>query len=143
MKAITWVVLAGALLATGCSSEPQTCVDWIDVSDPQRAYDAADAVVVGSVEATGDTQRMYGVDAAVHALSVTEILKGDLAPGTLEVASTPVTCTAGGIYPEGDPLEVTGDVIVFLRAPDEVKAWTLITPYDTVLPLPGDGSLPF
>jgi hypothetical protein len=54
-----------------------------------------------------------------------------------------VTCSGDEIYPEGDPLATEGPVIVFLRASDGGEPWSLITPFDTVLPVPDDGSLPF
>lgn len=122
----------------------ESCVSWVDVADPQRAFDEADAVVIGTAQPTGDTTEMLGVDATVHELAVDDVIKGDLGKQTsLRVASTPVTCSGGGSYPDGDPLVVAGPVIVFLHTPDGGEAWSLITPFDTVLPLPADGSLPF
>lgn len=79
----------------------------------------------------------------MHEVEVEEVLMGDLAPGTVRVASTHTTCTAAGTYPDGDALERDGDVIVFLREPDGGDVWSLITPLDTVLPAPQDGTLPF
>lgn len=119
------------------------CVSWVDVSDPQAAYDYADAVVIGTASPTSDAIRMYGVDAAVHEITVAETVKGNHEPGIVRVASTPITCTSGDTYPDDNPLDVDSAVIVFLQAPEGEDAWSLITPIDTVIPVPGDGTLPF
>jgi hypothetical protein len=64
----------------------------VDVSDPQLAFDEADAVIIGTPQPTGDTTQMYGVDAAVHELAVDEVIKGDVGDeASLRIASTPVT----------------------------------------------------
>lgn len=144
--AIASLAVAATLLSSCSNASPsggEECVSWMDVSDPQVAYDEADAVVLGRSSSTGATTPMHGVDAAVHEVEVEQVVKGELAPGSVRVASTPTTCTAGGAYPDGDPLGRDGDVIVFLRAPESGDVWSLITPLDTVLPAPEDGTLPF
>lgn len=152
MKARRGIVLLPLVLLVsvpaGCagslSPEPESCVSWIDVSDPDVAYEEADAVVVGTTGPATGSIEMFGIDAAVHQLAVTEVVKGDLDEVSVPVASTPVTCTGNTTYPEGDPLDVEGPVIVFLAAPDDGATWSLVTPQHTnVLPLPADGRLPF
>lgn len=91
------VPLTAALLSScaGGTMESVTCVSWMDVSDPQVAFDEADAVVVAAAKPTDETMQMYGVEAAVHELTVSEHIKGDLGgAGSVQVASTPATCTA-------------------------------------------------
>lgn len=137
---------AAILLLSGCSSNEMTvgtCVSWADVSDPQDAFDSAEVVVVGTAEPSAKTASLYGVDAAVHTVNVTDVISGGLEPGSIEVVSTPVTCTGDEVYPDGDPLDVDGEVIVFLGQGDIEGTWSLTGPRDTVLPLPADGSLPF
>ena len=144
------MLLAAALLGstlTSCAAlTPQAgqCVSWIDVSDPQTAYDEADAVVIGTLAATENTVNLYGVDAAVHELTITEVVKGEPEQArTLRVVSTPVTCTGDDIYPDGDPLDVEGEQIVFLNISKPGDTWQLITPNNAVLPVNADGTLPF
>lgn len=85
---------------------------------------------------------MYGSNAAVHDVEILQTLKGDLSESVL-VASTPETCTSGAPYPHGDPLDAEGTLILFLTTPASDGAWPTITPFDGVLPLSDDGSLPF
>jgi len=134
-------LLAAATL-TGCVTS-ETCVSWVDFETPQDAYDDARLVVRGEVGAITGTRAVLGVQATVHAVTVVEVLKGDDPGSTIEVASTPITCTGGELYPDGDPLDVTGDVILFLGDPPDTHGWRLITPFDGVLPAPADGTLPF
>ena len=146
MRRVAWVGLAAVVLLSGCSQgQPAvgTCVSWADLSDPQDAYDAAEVVVIGTVEPASTTAPMFGVDAAVHDVAVVEVLKGDPPPREIQVVSTPVTCMGDEVYPDGDPLDVDGDVIIFIATGDADGAWNLISPSDAVLPVPADGTTPF
>lgn len=139
------VVATGALCS--CAGFPgvrsEMCVTWVSFDPPQAAFDEATAVVIGEPAATGTTVEMFGVAATVHEVAVGEVLKGEIPDaGTIRVASTPMTCTGGSVYPDGDPLDVEGEVIVFLHGPED-GVWHTLTPFDGVLPLPGDGTLPF
>lgn len=137
--------LVAALVAvslTGCVTQ-QTCVSWADYSDPQDAYDDARLVVRGEVGEVVGTRDVLGVAATVHRIDVEEVLKGADPGLTVDVAATPITCTGGEIYPDGDPLLVDGPVILFLIDPSDTAGWRLITPFDGVLPVPEDGVLPF
>lgn len=80
-------VASGALVLivmSGCASErdrgveAETCVSWADLSDPQVAFDEADAVIIGRSSASTEVTNMFGLDAAVHNVDVLRVLKGDL-----------------------------------------------------------------
>lgn len=146
MRRVAWVGLAAVMLLSGCSHgqlATSTCVSWAEMSDPQDAYDAADIVVIGTVEPASVTAPMLGVDAAVHDVAVAEVLKGDPPPREIQVVSTPVTCMGDEVYPDGDPLDVDGDVIIFIAVGEADEAWNLISPSGAVLPVPADGTMPF
>lgn len=136
------------IVMSGCASErdrgveAETCVSWADLSDPQVAFDEADAVIIGRSSASTEVTNMFGLDAAVHNVDVLQVLKGDLAD-TEAVASTPETCTDGAPYPNGDPLDAEEDLILFLTKQDGDTPWSTMTPFDGAQPAPKDGSLPF
>lgn len=132
-----------AATLTGCVTS-RSCVDWVQYATPQDAFDDAAAVVVASSEPTATTVEVYGSQLPVYDLSISEVLKGDVDLGPLQVASTQFTCNGeGDEYPNGhDPLDVGGSLIIFLYRADDGR-WRTITPTDGVLPLPADGSLPF
>lgn len=136
--------LVAALVAvslTGCVTQ-QTCVSWVDFETPQDTYDDAQLVVRGTVDRIVGTRGVYGVAAPVHRVEVEEVLGGDDPGSVIEVASTPMTCMGdAGEYPDGDPLAVDGEVVLFLT--DSEGGWRLITPFDGVLPVPENGVLPF
>jgi hypothetical protein len=134
------VLLAGAL--TGCITK-HTCVSWVDFETPQDAYDDARLVVRGAAGEVVGVRDLYGVAAPVHRVEVLEVLGGSDPGATIDVASTPLTCMGdAGEYPDGDPLDVEGELILFLTRA-EGGGWRLMTPYDGVLPMPDDGVLPF
>jgi hypothetical protein len=142
-SAIAALVTASVALAmlTACVTE-HTCVSWVDFETPQEAYDDARLVVAGTAEPTGATRNVLGVAMPVYAFDVAETLKGE-APDDLTVTPTPLTCMGDASeFPDGvDPLATDEQLILFLHL-DE-GAWRLITPTDGVLPMPGDGMLPF
>lgn len=135
------LLLAASL--TGCITQ-HTCVSWVDFETPQDAYDDALLVVRGVETEIVGVRDLYGVAAPIHRIQVTEVLGGEDPGATVDVASTPMTCMGDevGEYPDGDPLEVEGEIILFLSRA-EGGGWRLITPFDGVLPVPGDGVLPF
>lgn len=144
--------LASAVMLASCSAggggfpRAEACVSWVDFQTPQDAYDDADVVLVGQSSPADGSVDMFGLAAAVHEIAIGGILKGELPDaGRVQVASTPVTCTGGDTYRDGDPLDTGGDLILFLREPgdDHGDVWHLITPFDGVFPVPDDGSLPF
>lgn len=136
------------LAMSGCSVEPEgeeetyMCVSWSDLSDPQAAFDEADAVIIGRSSPASGVTRMFGVDAGVHEVEVLQVFKGEVAAVAL-IASTPETCTTGAPYPSGDPLDAQGDLLLFLTEPSDDTPWSTLTPFDGVRSAPGDGSLPF
>lgn len=137
-------VLASIGLA-GCGLPPtaQTCVSWASHETPQDAFDGAELVVLGRVAPAHTTRSVFGYRAAVHEVSVAQVLKGDAdAKEPLEVASTPITCMGDEVYPEGDPLDVAGDVVLFLTDTEAAGEWRLLTPFEGVLAAGPDGAPP-
>jgi hypothetical protein len=129
-------------MLTACTTV-ETCVSWVDYETAQDAFDDTALVVVGTAEPTGGTRNVFGTNVPVYAIDVAETLKGS-APDNLEVTPTPLTCMGDGVseFVDGvDPLATSDELILFLY--DDEGSWRTITPYDGVLPLPGDGTLPF
>ncbi|WP_413450101.1 hypothetical protein AA0Y32_05460 [Georgenia phoenicis] len=135
--AIALPALLGLLVA-GCG-EPvteQACISWVSADDDASRTELADVVVEGRpVERVGE-RSMFGVDAAVWRVEVDRVFKGAAEPGTsIDVASTPRTCETGGPYPEGDPLDTTGPVRLYLsdsEAGGTEPGLALVTPFDGV-----------
>jgi hypothetical protein len=140
------VILAVPVGLAGCVAvapvRSQTCVSWVWFDTPADAAADADATVAGRVIERTGTANIFGVDASVWSIDVEEWITGD-GPATTEVVSTPVTCTAGGAHPDGDPLEAAlahERVIVFVY--DRDQPWRTITPLQGVVPAAPDGGLP-
>ncbi|MDR7380654.1 hypothetical protein J2S48_000169 [Promicromonospora iranensis] len=145
-----------------------TCLDWISFESPREAASAAGAVLLGTAVEQAGTVELYGVDANRWTFDVERVLErpeplrtGAEQPPELPVSagdripvvSTPETCTAGGAYPDGDPLDPAtgrgaedGTVIVILSGAwggeGEIEEPSLITPYQGVLTPTADGALP-
>lgn len=141
-------LVALALPAAGCAvvgEQAETCVSWVGFDTPADALDDAAAAVRTEDPAPAvGTVQLFGADARVHAVTVAEVLKGtDVRVGDeIEVASTPITCTGGEVYPEGDPLDAPGTLIVFLHRDEDTGAWRTITPEHGVVPATVDGQVP-
>ncbi|MEU4387790.1 hypothetical protein [Promicromonospora sp. NPDC023805] len=168
--------LAAALLGgvTGCAvlgstttaTSGEACADWVTFKSPAEAASGAGVVLRGSVVERDGTARFFGVDAHRWLFDVEEVLERpapandveprpevEVSPGErVAVVSTPETCTAGGLYPGGDPLDpatglgdADGSVIVLLVDGDGQGGegeLHLITPFQGVLTPDLDGSLP-
>ncbi|MBT2537485.1 hypothetical protein [Arthrobacter sp. ISL-69] len=120
---------------------PVACVDWVRFETPQDEYDNAGVVLIGkSVSRAGETS-IYGSKATTHLVEVEQVLKGDPGEGNLRITSMPPTCTVGGTYPDGDPLDTDQRVIIF--ATKQGGDWFTITPAQGVLPFPEGSELPF
>lgn len=136
------VVLAAGLL-TGCSSmslgQSSSCVDWVVFDTPEDAAADADGVVIGRVVGEAGTTRLYDQDMNVWRVAVDSWVRGDGA-SEIDVASSPRTCEEGSPYPDGDPLDAAGDVMIFVRDVD--GAFQTITGYQGVIPATTDGELP-
>ena len=141
LGALVLLAMSGCSVGPDGEEEVHMCVSWSDLSDPQAAFDEADAVIIGRSSPAAEVTRMYGLDAAVHEVEVLQVFKGDVAEVEL-IASTPETCT-GSTYPSGDPLDAEGDLLLFLTEPSDDTPWSTLTPFDGVRSAPGDGSLPF
>lgn len=144
------VSMAGCATTSGTTGgdgelQAQSCVDWVLFDSPADAMTDATAVLrtTGPTAAAGTTQ-LFGADANVHSVEIADVLKGaDLLVGqTIDVASTPVTCTAGGVYPDGDPLDASGSVIVLLSWDDDAQVWRTMTPTQGVVAATADGEIP-
>ncbi len=140
---------AGALVAStaGCAGGVQSasCVDWVYFDSPADATAQAELVVLttGPAPKSG-TARLFGLTVAVHAVEVGAVLSGTGAvPGqTLDVISTPETCTGDGVYRDGDPLDASGSLVVFLSKDPDTQAWQTLTPLQGVVPATPDGQVP-
>lgn len=141
---LTAVALAASAGCAAGATRSETCVDWVWFPTPADAVAEADAVVrtTGPAAASG-TAELFGTDATVHTLAVGAVLAGSgaRAGDVLEVASTPVTCTGGGRYPDGDPLDATGTLLVLLERDEQTGAWRTLTPAQGVVAAP-DGAVP-
>lgn len=125
-----------AACVPGAASE--TCVSWASFPDDASRTEQADLVVDATVVEQDGTRSMFGAEANVWSIDVGSVVKGDAEPGErLQVVSTPPTCS-GETYPEGDPLDVEGEVRLYLKdaasfqLPGSGDGWALITPLDGV-----------
>lgn len=152
MRRVVVPLAVAALLAPlgGCALGPggtqsATCVSWVWFESPADASTAAD-LVVRTDDATGarGTAEAFGVAAAVHTVRVAEVLRGaDVGAGDeIDVVSTPVTCTGGGTYPDGDPLDAPGDLVLLLHQDEDLGVWRTLTPTQGAVPPAPDGGLP-
>jgi FlaG/FlaF family flagellin (archaellin) len=145
-------VAAVVVFVAACGGEPavvesqaESCVSWVSYETPADAM--ADAVVVvrteGPMTAVATTE-LFGAEANVLLVPVHHVHKGtDVSVGQdLEVTSTPVTCSGGEVYPEGDPLDATGTLILFLFWDEALPGWRTITPLQGVVSTTSDGEVP-
>ena len=118
------------------------CVDWVRFDSPQDQYAQAGLVGIGMPVGLDGETSIYGYKATKHLIQVERALKGEPGDGVLRIASTPVTCTAGGeSYPDGDPLDTDERLIIF--AARQGSDWFTLTPAQGVLPFPQGTELPF
>lgn len=161
---LTGCAAVGSTTTTATSGE--ACVDWVTFESPDDAAADAGVVLRGSVVEREGTAPLFGVEASRWLFDVEEVLErpeprgGVEPPPEVEVAvgervavvSTPETCSGGGLYPGGDPLDpatglaaADGSVIVLLSDGDGQGGegeLHLITPFQGVLTPDEDGSLP-
>jgi hypothetical protein len=123
------------------SGGPFACVDWVRFATPQDQYDNADMVLIGKSASRAGETIMFGHKATTHLVEVEQVLKGNPGEGNLRITSTPPTCTMGGSYPDGDPLDTAERVIIF--ASMQGDEWFTITPAQGVLPFLKAQSFPF
>ena len=139
---VTGVAVAGCAAFGGGA---ESCVSWVEFKNPADAM--ADATVVVLAEgptALAGTTDLFGVDANVHSVQVADVLKGtDVRAGQdLEVTSTPVTCTGGGVYPDGDPLDASGTLVLYLSWDLDAHVWRTMTPSQGVIAATDGGQVP-
>jgi hypothetical protein len=145
-----WVAAFLVAPVAGCAgpgpggARSETCVSWVDFATPADAVADADLVITteGTATATG-TAEVFGAEAAVHAVEVADVLAGAgaAAGDRIEVVSTPVTCTGGAVYPDGDPLDAAGPLVILLERDEDIGAWRTLTPLQGVVAA-DDGSVP-
>ncbi|MEN1975758.1 hypothetical protein [Cellulomonas olei] len=144
LPALTAVALAASAGCAAGATRSETCVDWVRFPTPADAVAEADAVVrtTGPAPASGAAE-LFGADASVHTVRVEAVLAGSGARAgeVLEVASTPLTCTGGSRYPDGDPLEAAGTLLVLLERDEQSGTWRTLTPAQGVVAAP-DGAVP-
>ncbi|HEV6951755.1 MAG TPA: hypothetical protein VKY86_00760 [Promicromonospora sp.] len=167
----------------GGRGSEEACVDWVRFDTPADAAADAAFVVRGRVLEQDGSARLHGAAAHRWLLEVDAVLVPEPSPeepdagpaaahtavvpavvgpievragDTVAVVSTPETCTPGGAYPDGDPLDPAtglaapdGTVIVLLSTasdePDVVDGGGvlhLVTPYQGVVAPDEDGALP-
>jgi hypothetical protein len=147
-SAVLAVVALTVSAAAGCAvvgERTVACVEWVWFDTPADALDDATVAVRtdGPAPVVG-TADLFGVDARVHAVRVVEVLKGsDVRAGDeLAVAATPATCTGEEVYPDGDPLDASGDLVLLLHRDEDAGLWRTITPEHGVVPATVDGHVP-
>lgn len=139
------VFAAAALLVfplSGCGTTTTICADSIGPLSIDDAGQSAAVVVVGIVTGSAGERVIYQVSSPVHHFSVESVVKGDLDATQIDVAALPITCNGpAGPFPDGDPLETTERVQLFLFGED--GGYRLITPWDGVVPAPEGEPLPW
>ncbi len=140
-RAAAAALLCGLLVAptAGCVTA-YGCASWVDFEDEESRVAESGLVVDVEVVGRDGTEPMFGADAHAWAAEVRTVVAdddGDVRVGDrLRLVSTPDTCAAGGLYGDGDPLDTTDEVRVYLRQSDtDAEAWELLTPFQGVGPL--------
>lgn len=141
------IVLGGTLAGCGSATsgdagrtDPSTqagplqsgfCPDHVQLETPAERRDAADLVVDADVTKTDRTVEPQGVY-QVYEATVTDVTKGDAAPGdTIQVISTSDQCETSGEpveYLEGDPLADEGTFRLYLSPDEDDDVWRLVVP---------------
>lgn len=139
VRAITvGAALVAGLGMSGCAAG-ESCYDWVPFETYERgealeqmSEEAVVVVVVTDAVPVG-TERWSGVNANVWDVRIDSTVKGGVVEGEqLRVMSTPETCSSSATYPDGDPLDVSGPVRLYL-SDDEGRLRTL-TPFAGVEP---------
>ncbi|WP_440312805.1 hypothetical protein [Leucobacter chromiireducens] len=119
---------------SGCVPAAQVCISWASYASVETAIADADLVVGGTVRPTDETAPILGENVAVYEIDVRKVFTGDVIAGdSLRFASTPSTCSGNEGSAESDPLNVPGEVVVFL-ARDESDIWRTLSPFAGVMP---------
>lgn len=135
------VVLSSTLAGCGSESRVQSlndddvqssgCTHYMELKTPAERRDAADLVVDADVTKTDRTVEPQGIY-QVYEATVTDVTKGDAAPGdTIQVISTSDQCETSGEpveYLEGDPLADEGTFRLYLSPDEDDDVWQLVVP---------------
>ena len=145
IAALLLLVLGSSLWLTGCGIVPgttsETCVDWVHFDSPQEIFSQAGAVVIGTPLRQDGQTSIYGYTAQAHVVEIEKVLKGDAVGDTMRISAMPETCTGGVSYPDGDPLETSRRLIIFLTK--DGGEWFTFTPVQGVLFFDKGTTLPF
>jgi hypothetical protein len=151
---------AALLLATssialsGCPTygPPYACASWVQFDDAQSMYEEAVLVVEAVVGETNGVVPYSTGPGESHGAAVEQVHKGEFETDELTVSAPRDYCTAGPPDPATDPLVEGERVLLFLRPFGEVdpglpvagvEHWTVLTPWDGILPFPEGTELPF
>lgn len=158
------VSIAAAALLGGCAGiagpgsigGAQSCVSWVDFEDAQAMYDDATLVVAGVADSADGTLELLSGPGERHRIVIESVYKGDFDGDELWAAAPRDYCVAEPPQPAEDPIPTGERVILFLHPasaepvpvdeqpePDDVEAWSVMTPLDGVLPFPEGSDLPF
>lgn len=132
-----WLTACG--IVSGTTSG--TCVDWVHFDTPQDIFNQASAVVIGKPLRRDGQTSIYGYMAQTHVVAIEKVLKGDAGGNTMQISAMPKTCTGGDSYPDGDPLETSHRLIIFLTK--DGGGWFTFTPAQGVLSFDKGTTLPF
>lgn len=124
------VLLLVPLSLSGCATSVGSCVDHVSLPTPQARFDAADAVVLATVERTDRTVESNAVYRVFRAHVVTT-LKGRMRRSSFDVYNPSDQCTTSGRpaqYLERDALGSTSRAVLYLSADDRVGAFSLVVP---------------
>jgi hypothetical protein len=135
------VLVAASLTGCADAASSDRCVDFVSLSTPQARYEAADTVVIATLQATARTVDSFATY-SVHRATTIAVVKG-ATPATFDVIAPSDQCERKGApaeYLEGDPLEDVDRAVLYLVKAD--RYWKLITP-SSIDALPRGTALPF
>jgi hypothetical protein len=121
--------------------------------DAQAMYDEAEFVVEAVVDRTNGELRYETGPGVSHAVDIEQVHKGGVSFDTISVSAPRDYCTENPPDPSDDPLVEGERVLLFLRLLDEsyqdpgsgaaLEKWTVLTPWQGVLPVEAGTELPF
>lgn len=142
LAALAVVAAATSSGLAGCGLVTyEACPGWVDYSDPNDAFAAADAVVIGHLlERDGTMADDFG-EARAYTFDVEEVHKGEVQGPRVRIGSRADTCDGGDGYVSGDLLATDERILVYLV---EVTGGLMtLTPGQGVVPFDEGAVLPF
>lgn len=156
------VIGLGIATLSGCATtltaepgDPQqpayACASWVDFPDEAAMFAEARLVVSGVVGAADGTLDFATGPGERHLVTIEQVHKGDYRGAELRVAALRDYCVGTPPEPASDPLVEGQRVMLYLNPYtgdmtgedwpddlDEVEAWSTLTPYAGVSPLPDE-----